>query len=121
MDLYEDLVAQFKRERKRQGLSQEDLGKIGNASRNVITRMESGANTPSMKMFVEACRAMNCMVAVIHVPNGTDVSKARRVTLDIAQEDDEDYNLFEEIKPKEDKFDGDYDNWDDSIDNIKED
>jgi len=121
MELYEDLVAQFKRERKRQGLSQPDIASRCDVSIHTISRMESGANIPSMKAFVEACRGMKCIVAVIHVPDGTDVSKARKVTLDIAGDDDDDFQLFPERKPKEDNFDGDYDNWDDSKDNIKED
>lgn len=120
MELYEDLIAQFKRERKRQGLTQPDVASRCNVGVHTISRMESGANKISMEGFVDACRGMKCIVAVIHVPDGIDVSKARKVTLDIASDDDDDFVLFPERKPKEDNFDGDYDNWDDSKDNIKE-
>jgi len=95
--MYDELVAQYKSERKRLGISQTEASLKGGVSMFTVSRMESGESRPRLDIFVKMCEGIGFMVAIVPLPS----RMIEKVVIEAIEEPE-----VEESKEV------DYDNWD---------
>lgn len=61
----EAVLARLKGEREKQKLSQLDLSNLSGVSQNMITYIETGKRTPSLRTFLKLCKALKINPAVL--------------------------------------------------------
>lgn len=61
----EAVLARLKGEREKQKLSQLDLSNLSGVSQNMITYIETGKRTPSLRTFLKLCQALKINPAVL--------------------------------------------------------
>ena len=61
-------MAQYRSERKKQGLSQEETANRCDITKSAITKAEIGDRVPNLNTFLEMCRGIGYMVVIAPIP-----------------------------------------------------
>ena len=82
-ELEKKVLARLKEEREKQKLSQLDLSNLSGVSQNMITYIETGKRTPTLKTFLKLCKALNINPSILFEAKNEEKEKVKSVIINL--------------------------------------
>ena len=99
--MHKELIAQFKAERKRLGVSQEGVAEKCGVSHSTVVSVELSNREPKLSTFMEMCNAIGYMVMIAPIPQSIKPIEVVKEVIVEVEKKSVDYDNFEETYTEE--------------------